>query len=760
MSFEYQGFASLGVNLNRQKYGPLDISNVFTSAADLKYYLTKGTFTEGVSEYWYKDDVNKIVPYPYEGQVLATAIDGTVNVYVLALDAEGNFVTQEIGSSIETDDKTLTVNAEGKLELVGLPAEVTGKTFVPSLVNGVLTWAEPDTTTAEGQQQAIEGLNTRVTEVEELINGKAASGEEGAEDYVPAVKGIVEQLADEKTRAEAAEAELSDRIDAIDFVDPAELEEALKSYATIQYVIDKHKELTTIIGQLNHFTAKVVTSIDEVTATGVLYLIKDETVTGVDQYNEYIVIDGKPVLIGDTSIDLSDYYSKTEIDTKVDTITDAINTETEAREALAEAVESLETDLSSYALASDVETELAKKANAESVYTKDEVDAKIGVPGTPAQGEEGTEDYVAAAPGTGVYQHVYSKDEVTALIADITGGESAADVLAALNAYKTTNDTRVKNVEDLNAEQAIAIEAAQTQADKGVSDAAQVATDLAVLNARVGSNTNEIAVVKENVVNMHTTLSNKITGIEGVISAQAESLASHDNKITALEESVATNTAAISTINGQVTALSAEDTRLAELISGLDTDKANAADVYTKTEANEAIAAAINAIPSVDLEPYAKTEDVNATVELINAEVAKKANASDVYTKTEADAEFMTQDEVDARISALIDAANSEDAIKNINDLVTYVNDNASDIAQLISGVADNKAAHETNAAAIAAITGQIAANEVKESTEISVTTVEGEDATGVQLGIKEVNVNKLVQTPGDTLVISGGSAN
>ena len=29
--FEYQGFATLGVNLNRQKYGPLDISNVFTS---------------------------------------------------------------------------------------------------------------------------------------------------------------------------------------------------------------------------------------------------------------------------------------------------------------------------------------------------------------------------------------------------------------------------------------------------------------------------------------------------------------------------------------------------------------------------------------------------------------------------------------------------------------------------------------------------------------------------------------------------------
>ena len=42
MAMEYQGFATLGVNLNRQKYGPLDVSSVFTSTADLTYYRTKG----------------------------------------------------------------------------------------------------------------------------------------------------------------------------------------------------------------------------------------------------------------------------------------------------------------------------------------------------------------------------------------------------------------------------------------------------------------------------------------------------------------------------------------------------------------------------------------------------------------------------------------------------------------------------------------------------------------------------------------------
>ena len=140
MAMTYQNFASLGVNLNRQKYGPLDISSVFTTEADLKYYLSKGTYTEGVSTYWYKNANEKIVPYPYEGQVIATAINDDVKVYVLRLDAEGNFEAKAIEP--EVDGKTVKLT-NGKLELVGLPTD-TSKVYVPSLVNGVLTWAEPD----------------------------------------------------------------------------------------------------------------------------------------------------------------------------------------------------------------------------------------------------------------------------------------------------------------------------------------------------------------------------------------------------------------------------------------------------------------------------------------------------------------------------------------------------------------------------------------------------------------------------------------
>lgn len=95
MAFEYQGFATLGVNLNRQKYGPLDVSTVFISVADLNYYTSKGTVvSSAVSDYW-----KKVVPYPYAGQIVSLVVDKTVTVYKLVENDDGTFNTVPIGGS-------------------------------------------------------------------------------------------------------------------------------------------------------------------------------------------------------------------------------------------------------------------------------------------------------------------------------------------------------------------------------------------------------------------------------------------------------------------------------------------------------------------------------------------------------------------------------------------------------------------------------------------------------------------------------------
>lgn len=100
----YQNYASLGVNLTRQKYGPLDISSVFKSTADLNYYITKGAFTENVSQYWLG-----VVPYPYEGQLVSLIENGAVKIFKLVADGD-NFKTEEItaGANLELPDNLAT----------------------------------------------------------------------------------------------------------------------------------------------------------------------------------------------------------------------------------------------------------------------------------------------------------------------------------------------------------------------------------------------------------------------------------------------------------------------------------------------------------------------------------------------------------------------------------------------------------------------------------------------------------------------------
>ena len=198
--------------------------------------------------------------------------------------------------------------------------------------------------------------------------------------------------------------------------------------------------------------AQVVEGTAQMTENNVLYLVKDDTVTGVDQYNEYILIDGTPTLIGSTSTDLTGYAKTADQKVITDALSGRIDTleaidhdlyalkaDTVAKDVYDTKIGEIETALDEKLVAADL-ADYAKTADVNST-----IDTKISTAiGTePTKGEDGS--YTGA---TGIYTDIYTKNEVTDLIAQITGGESAADVLASLNAYKTTNDARVKAVED------------------------------------------------------------------------------------------------------------------------------------------------------------------------------------------------------------------------------------------------------------------------------------------------------------------------
>lgn len=104
---EYAINSNLNVTLNRQSYGPLDTTTLFSSIDDFHYYLKKGWKLATAPESWGLDldnvstavktvedggDSTKLrikAMYPYVGQIISVIQDGEIKVYVLTDEAGG-----------------------------------------------------------------------------------------------------------------------------------------------------------------------------------------------------------------------------------------------------------------------------------------------------------------------------------------------------------------------------------------------------------------------------------------------------------------------------------------------------------------------------------------------------------------------------------------------------------------------------------------------------------------------------------------------
>lgn len=536
--------------------------------------------------------------------------------------------------------------------------------------------------------------------------------------------------------------------------------------------------------------------------------------------------------IDDINEVLATKFDSTQVDAAIDAKLVAVNTaigtkadaeETTAALALkanaadvATTVEGLEATIAEKAVKSDVETALATKVDkdtyatdkstfatktelqtveenageavnalADAVYTKTAADAKFdtieNVAATyatkEALGEVATTANNSAAKVTNLEDKIKEITEVggepnSIEYIKVNGEIQTPDAEKAVNiAVPVMSDVKVSDLKDGGA-------ALQDIADlkTGVAGNADNITlinqklnaeqlGLAALNTRLSSLETEVGVVE----------SSRIDALEGVVG----------NAEAGLVKIVAGHTADLITLNtkdAELTAAIEANGKLIAANTAKFADYRTVADSYSKAEVEELIDGVVG---QIDYSPYAlKTDVANTVAELTTAingkadakatedALALKANAADVYTKTEADAAFMTQDEVDSRINALIVGADPEGGktIENIQNLVKYVDENAGDIAELITTVGNNTTAIENAVAAIGEnktaiedlqdnVTAGLADVTVHSSTEIEVAARTGENVTGVELSIKEVNVNKLVQTTGDVLILNGGSA-
>ena len=172
-SFSYEGHANLGVNLNRQKNAPLDVSCEYSSVKDMLYYVTEGRYPAngtGVST-----EVKDMKKYPYLGQIIALVNPETEEValyYVKTAEYNDTLATDEamfehyfeaVGRATLGDNVTIVRNEEtGVLSIKGYSAAETGTQLVKTS-NG-LEWVKPDNTTVEGLSTAVAAIESTIGE--------------------------------------------------------------------------------------------------------------------------------------------------------------------------------------------------------------------------------------------------------------------------------------------------------------------------------------------------------------------------------------------------------------------------------------------------------------------------------------------------------------------------------------------------------------------------------------------------------------------
>lgn len=321
----------------------------------------------------------------------------------------------------------------------------------------------------------------------------------------------------------------------------------------------------------------------------------------------------------------------------------------------------------------------------------------IGTPGVPASGEEGAEDYVPAVPGTGVYANAYSKSETDAQIAaavkNATGGTDASSVAADLNAYKTSNNTRVGNVE------------ARVKTLEDVGAQANVIEGVQVNGADL--------LITDKKVNIDLSTYASTTAVQAAQKAaddaktaanEAKAAASTNaGEIEGIKTNYVTNTALNNTLANYLNATQIADTYL---------DKTTAGQTYlNKTEAANTYLDKVTAGSTYATK--ASVEELSGTVTNLTETVNSKANASEVYTKTEIDAKTGTIPEgssIMAEIAKAQSAATYDDTAVKASIEAIYKAGEGENAATgvLANEIARAKEAEAANAKSIADLTAAI----------------------------------------------------
>ncbi len=180
----------------------------------------------------------------------------------------------------------------------------------------------------DSESDAIDALGLEVDNLESTVSGHTTSISELQED-VEGIQSDISDLQEKDTQIEQDIGNLSDSIEDLDGRltndedDIAAIKEVIPQEATSANKLVSETRLAQAIADFGGFE---VVSLD--TNTGepavqypsekIIYLTKDSQSTATDPYTEWIYRESEWQIIGETTVDLSNYYTKTETDDLLD----------------------------------------------------------------------------------------------------------------------------------------------------------------------------------------------------------------------------------------------------------------------------------------------------------------------------------------------------------------------------------------------------------------------------------------------------------
>lgn len=772
----------------------------------------------------------------YIGQKIVVVEDGVVTHYGIE-DAAGNL--KELGSKpvgdnstiVVADDGTISLNGVGTLvferDILGEDDQPTGEKesvqYQPLMTAAGLVWVEPSKTTVEGLATLIDALAVRV---------KALEDDRVTEAELAAAVKV------ETDRAEAAERALGERIDAIDFVDEAELAAAIEAareliskeidddvkvaknradeaYALAEtkvdaeaYAADKKKlqdEDAAIREIAEAAKERIDIFLDEEGVADVVDSLHDlkaelDKMADATEMVEALAAKADLTYVNDELAKKQDVIPENTYDAygsaaaaKSEAIADAEGKIATAKQEAIDAAASAAAGLyATQTHVNELETALDGRLDAleaidHSAYTTNEVfnEYKTTVENTYA-----TKDALAPVKQTAdnAAAKVETLEDKIEEITSVGGEPNVIDYVkvngtilevekdAEGKSTKTVNVIVPTKVSDLTDDTGFdaRITAAQNQADKGVSDAAAAASAAAQAQNEVDALEVEVGSIQTTVAGHTTSITDYGTRIgaleqadithgteynelKGIVSGHTATIATKADTtaVDAVVASAAANAAAIKTLNE--TTIPGVNAEIAK--------KANASDLanyHTKSE----IVAITGTVPAdktlvqmiADAKSEATYDDTEVrqliTNEAARADAAEKANAAEI-----------------ARVNGVLVAAleNNEEGLDSIKELATWINEHgtaAAGMSEAITANADAIAAinHETTgilalakAHADAAVAGiPVATAEVLGLVKFDNDTIKMNENN--QLYAAKVSTDILVQGS-QTLVLNGGSA-